>query len=1069
MPEYLAPGVYVEEIDTGNKPIEGVSTSTSGVLGVTECGPVNVPTLVTSFGQFTRWFGGYLNIAAFSNDNGQHCYLPHAVEGFFTNGGKRVFVVRVLDAAASLAATQLFDRGTPGAADAVATQLLHRVSPGSTTIYVLDNAAGLAKLPTVRIGEGSEAEYLRVSAAPNTANRNDVALRLPVTSAHAATAAATPTSVDQIPVPQVPTPTVTTTLLDGAGPGNTQFRVKNAAGFAAGNLVRIGGADPDYEYMFVGAVNPATSIITLRRPLQLLHPIDDAITVISAAPVTAGIDLATAMSAGDSVLFVPVANHGALITPGDFIRINDGDNSEIRQIGELGTVTLTEGAYADYPAGALVEAVNPANDAGADRFLTAAAPAGSVVIAVDSREKLQVGDVVRIGLVTDPDREFVVIRSLPNPGPAPNAGNVVVNAPIQRAHAAATVVHRQTMPIPRTTPPPTALMLTAPRGSSVLTLSGSHDFAKDAVVRVTTSSGTPYYHRAAADAVPLTPVPVTLEAPLDLAHPAGAVVVNRNVLLLVQALDPGAWGNRLRATVQDQDPPVLRTRILKTKGAVQGIVDNTHIRLESTSSVELGTILQRTGADGQPIGTPFKVVGIDRQANNLITLDFANPIPAGTAEGDSIRSLEFQLNVYLLRQPDAAVPLRSETVQDSEIFRYLSMDPRHSRYVHKVIGTTWTPGPAQEDDDGNPLRVDDRRSEGESRYARVRDLAQDLSEPARTTALESIRVGPEALVDTLPDGRQRPARRALVGGDDLVATISDDTYIGVDDTEPLKRTGLFSLRNEEEISIVACPGRTSAALQAALIEHCELMRYRFAVLDAQRSPNDSLNDVQAQRQQFDTKYAAIYHPWTLIPEPFPANLATVMDYAVPPSGHVMGIYARTDNERGVHKAPANEVVRGVIGLQRILNKGEQDILNPFPVNINVIRDFRPNDRGIRVWGGRVITSDPDWKYVNVRRLLIFIEASIDRGLQWVVFEPNAEPLWARVNRTVSNFLSSVWRDGALEGTKPEEAYFVKVDRTTMTQTDIDNGRLIVVIGVAPVKPAEFVIIRIGLWTAHAET
>jgi hypothetical protein len=183
----------------------------------------------------------------------------------------------------------------------------------------------------------------------------------------------------------------------------------------------------------------------------------------------------------------------------------------------------------------------------------------------------------------------------------------------------------------------------------------------------------------------------------------------------------------------------------------------------------------------------------------------------------------------------------------------------------------------------------------------------------------------------------------------------------------------------------------------------------------------------------------------------------------------VGVYARTDIDRGVHKAPANEIVQGVVGLQRILYKGEQDILNPYPVNVNVIRDFRPNNRGIRIWGGRVITSDPDWKYVNVRRLLIFIEASIDRGLQWVVFEPNAEPLWARVNRTVSNFLTNVWRDGALEGTKPEEAYFVKVDRTTMTQTDIDNGKLIVVIGVAPVKPAEFVIIRIGLFTAHADS
>ena len=152
----------------------------------------------------------------------------------------------------------------------------------------------------------------------------------------------------------------------------------------------------------------------------------------------------------------------------------------------------------------------------------------------------------------------------------------------------------------------------------------------------------------------------------------------------------------------------------------------------------------------------------------------------------------------------------------------------------------------------------------------------------------------------------------------------------------------------------------------------------------------------------------------------------------------------------------------------MLNKEQQDILNPFPVNINVIRDFRDNNRGIRVFGGRTMTNDPDWKYINLRRLFIFIEASVDRGLQWVVFEPNAEPLWARVRRSISNFLNLVWRNGALEGTKPEEAFFVKCDRTTMTQTDIDNGRLIVIVGVAPVKPAEFVIIRIGLFTARAE-
>jgi phage tail sheath protein FI len=387
------------------------------------------------------------------------------------------------------------------------------------------------------------------------------------------------------------------------------------------------------------------------------------------------------------------------------------------------------------------------------------------------------------------------------------------------------------------------------------------------------------------------------------------------------------------------------------------------------------------------------------------------------------------------------------------------MDPRHSRYFQTIVGDF---GPAA------PHRVYDRREEGESWFVRVHDAAQDQAEPARTTALNSIRLGPEALVDLLPNGRTRPARHALRGGDDSIATLTDATYMGTDNVVPEDRTGLFAFRNVDDVSILSCPGRAGAAVQDALITHCEFMRFVFAVLDGPLPPNDTLTDVQVQRQQFDTKYAAIYYPWLIIPEPFPVNLAKIQDYPIPSVGHVLGVYARTDVERGVHKAPANEVVRGITGLQRIVNKGEHDILNAFPVNINVIRDFRTDNRAIRIFGARVMTLDLDWKYISVRRLIIFIEKSLERGLQWVTFEPNAEPLWARVRRAISNFLRVVWRNGALEGVKPEEAYFVKCDRTTMTQTDIDNGRLIVIIGVAPVKPAEFVIIRIGLFTAHAE-
>lgn len=184
---------------------------------------------------------------------------------------------------------------------------------------------------------------------------------------------------------------------------------------------------------------------------------------------------------------------------------------------------------------------------------------------------------------------------------------------------------------------------------------------------------------------------------------------------------------------------------------------------------------------------------------------------------------------------------------------------------------------------------------------------------------------------------------------------------------------------------------------------------------------------------------------------------------MPPSGAIAGMYARVDGVRGVHKAPANEALAGVVGLETSVTEEEQDELNP--VGVNVIRFF--SGRGIIVWGARTIASgggDPSWKYVNIRRLFIFLEESIERATGWVVFEPNNEKLWARVRATITEFLTKIWRDGALMGTKAEEAFFVKCDRSTMTQDDIDNGRLICLIGVAPLKPAEFIIFKIAQWS-----
>lgn len=287
------------------------------------------------------------------------------------------------------------------------------------------------------------------------------------------------------------------------------------------------------------------------------------------------------------------------------------------------------------------------------------------------------------------------------------------------------------------------------------------------------------------------------------------------------------------------------------------------------------------------------------------------------------------------------------------------------------------------------------------------------------------------------------------GSNGSVDKIAADDFIGTDNG-PGKRTGIQAFIDNDVVSIMAVPGVTDPNVQLMLVAHCENLGSRFAVLDI---PKDlkKVTDVSIHRDMFDSNYASMYHPWLQVFDPLDKK-----NIFIPPSGSIIGIYARSDNARGVHKAPANEVIRGCTGLDCQYNKGEQDILNP--KGVNLIRSFP--GQGIRVWGARTCTSNAQWKYINVRRLFIYIEESIKVNTNWVVFEPNDELLWIRVSRTIESFLTTLWRNGALAGTTTDEAFFVNVGRNTMSQDDIDNGRLICVIGVAPVKPAEFVIFRI---------
>lgn len=271
--------------------------------------------------------------------------------------------------------------------------------------------------------------------------------------------------------------------------------------------------------------------------------------------------------------------------------------------------------------------------------------------------------------------------------------------------------------------------------------------------------------------------------------------------------------------------------------------------------------------------------------------------------------------------------------------------------------------------------------------------------------------------------------------------------------------GFEAMDAVDEVSLMIAPDEVRdnfRPITTDMINRCTNLGDRFAIVSSLQTDSDP----NALGPPEDTTFAAFYHPWIRVFDPSAND--TIL---IPATGHIAGVYARTDIERGVHKAPANAVLRGVIEMAQPITKGVQDILNP--KNVNCIRDFRSDGRGIRVWGARTMSSDPEWKYVNVRRLFLFVEESIDEGTQWVVFEPNDEPTWARVRRSLASFLISVWRSGALMGATQDEAFFVKCDRTTMTQDDIDNGRLICYIGIAPVKPAEFVIFRISQKTMEA--
>lgn len=476
--------------------------------------------------------------------------------------------------------------------------------------------------------------------------------------------------------------------------------------------------------------------------------------------------------------------------------------------------------------------------------------------------------------------------------------------------------------------------------------------------------------------------------------------------LRITAANPGEWGNKLRVGVEASSK--AKTQVAAADGA--------ELTLKNAEGFNAGDVVELF--DGKAKAYATIVSALD----NVITLDAPCPL--------NVADVKIGTPKYI-RTCEATLTVKLDDVV--ETYADVSLNPGAGNFVGARTAKSDLIKVALEP--AAPARENKEKAEAGK---------EEKAPPAKG----------EAPVDRLGG----PGVVALSGGSDgRVSAVGPGVYLG-EDNGPGKRSGLAAFLESVDVSIMAIPGVTAPEVQAALIAQCENKKSCFAVLDV---PIDrkKTNDVAEFRDMYDTTYAAMYHPWL---EMF--DQAARRNAYFPPSGAMVGIYARTDNERGVHKAPANEIVRGCTGLSCNYNEGEQDILNP--KGVNLIRAF--TGRGIRVWGARTMSSNGLWKYLNVRRLFIYVEESIKANTNWVVFEPNSEALWGRVTRTIEMFLATCWRDGALAGSSPSEAFFVECGPTTMTQDDIDNGRLICNIGIAPVKPAEFVIFRITQHTASSE-
>ena len=971
MPEYLAPGVFIEEVSYRSKSIEGVSTTTTGFVGPTRYGPVEIePEIITNVTEFERIYsdGNQLNFG--SEDGTLHNYLWHGVRAFFEEGGKRLYVARIFRPSVdpdnkgyvrppdeiSLDLAGLNDAGeygTDGHARVWLTKSTQAVAVAERAVREL--ATGVQGLSALVDAASVASDWEAAAPVPNDGNPQNLANQ------------------------------IVTALGSGPDEGMNKMlaKVQEQINNIPADTVNLAAFKTANDALKAAKVVIQTAALNANAALNNLSLHDIIVPAANDAKESASVALTKLVDLGLSANVIASSTGAASATLKDMA----ANLAAICKV-TTGTAWLVYNAAKTATATAHTSATTAETTPSVANRDAALLAAKSAVVAV--KATLAQRDAAKLAA------EGIVARAI-----ADGVTEAELNDFLTDLSAKAVLLpeaSNKTLLDAQRSAYPRAYALSGVAGKRDALLVNLKTLEQQASQTLKSVKGGP-------------------RPPSDL---QGAV--------MLRARFPGIAGNTaIRIVAQLGQNVLVADPADATKSRLRGVLAGDLVSIGKTGGPAKIYLAYPT-ADGKDwyFSTDGKVGSAAFWLNNVAG-------PRLDPATDEVCSVTARVDV-------------THANGNVESWAGLAFQPGHKRNgAADALADKFKPSP----NNGNDARTLPFALLVDASVKNGCDVFNALLEMKSSDTL-SREMWPLS------------ASHQLAGGNDGRRPGAAE-YTGSGEGPDAAKTGLKAFEDVEDISIVAAPGamfgymngyKTNAQqIVSSLISHAEHMKYRIAVLES--GEGQGIADVREMRARYDSKYAALYYPWVRVLDPITRD-----EINLPPSGFVAGIYARNDIDRAVYKAPANEVVRGAIGFQSLINKAQQEVLNP--EGVNCFRFFE--GRGFRLWGARTISSDPEWKYVNVRRYFAYLERSIDRGTQWAVFEPNGEALWANVRETISDFLYNEWKNGALLGSDAKSAYFVRCDRSTMTQNDLDNGRLVCKIGVAALKPAEFVIFQIGQWT-----